>query len=122
MEEQIEELKKDIESKLEKIEDLKAKLEEKEGDISEKDEELEEKSDKEEEMEAKLSSLSSKLHTLEKLIEGSDLVHAPTGDEVYEPSKASRSKVISEFAKKNNISEFAATLRLGKDRPEIFKL
>ena len=122
MEEEIEELKKDIESKLEKIEELKAKLEEKEGDISEKDEELEEKSDKEEEMEAKLSSLSSKLHTLEKLIEGSDLVHAPTGDEVYEPSKASRSKVISEFAKKNNISEFAATLRLGKDRPEIFKL
>jgi len=122
MEEEIEELKKDIESKLEKIEELKAKLEEKEGDLSEKDEELEEKSDKEKEMEAKLSSLSSKLHTLEKLIEGSDLVDAPTGDEVYEPSKASRSKVISEFAKKNNISEFAATLRLGKDRPEIFKL
>jgi len=122
MEEQIEELEKDIASKLEEIEELKSKLEEKDEDLSEKGEELEEKSDKEAEMESKLSSLSSKLHTLEKLIEGSDLIEAPTGAEVYEPSKASRAKVISEFAKENNISEFAATLRLGKDRPEIFKV
>jgi hypothetical protein len=119
MEEQIEELEKDIASKLEEIEELKSKLEEKEEDLSEKGEELE---TKEEEMQAKLSEMSSKIATLQKLIEGSDLVDAPAGDEVYEPGKSSRAKVISEFAKENNISEFAATLRLGKDRPEIFKL
>jgi len=119
MEEQIEELEKDIASKLEEIEELKSKLEEKDEDLSEKGEELE---TKEEEMQAKLSEMSSKIATLQKLIEGSDLVDAPAGDEVYEPGKSSRAKVISEFAKENNISEFAATLRLGKDRPEIFKL
>ena len=63
---------------------------------------------------------SSKVVTLQKLIEGSELVQAPTGDEVYEPSKSNRSKIISEFAKENKISEFSATLRLGKERPELF--
>lgn len=119
MEEQIEELEKDIASKLEEIEELKSKLEEKDEDLSEKGEELE---TKEEEMQTKLSEMSSEIATLKKLIEGSDLIDAPAGDEVYEPGKSSRAKVISEFAKENNISEFAATLRLGKDRPEIFKL
>ena len=113
MEEQIEELNKEIE-------DLKSKLAEKDGDIASKDEELEEQGAKGEEMKTKASELSSKVVTLQKLIEGSELVQAPTGDEVYEPSKSNRSKIISEFAKENKISEFSATLRLGKERPELF--
>jgi hypothetical protein len=41
-------------------------------------------------------------------------------EEIYEPSKSSRSKVISEFATEKGISEFSATIRLGKERPELF--
>jgi len=108
----LEELKKEIASKLEEIAGLNSKLEEMEKEMSED----------QEKMEAKASKLSSKVATLEKLIEGSDLIQTSVGDEVYEPSKANRSKVISEFAKENNISEFAATLRLGKDRPELFQI
>jgi len=112
MEEQIGELEKDVASKLEEIEELKAKLEENEKEMSEE----------KEKMKTEASKLSSKVATLEKLIEGSDLIQTSVGDEVYEPSKANRAKVISDFAKDNNISEFSATLRLGKDRPELFKL
>ena len=108
----LEELKKEIASKLEEIAGLNSKLEEMEKEMSED----------QEKMEAKASKLSSKVATLEKLIEGSDLIQTSVGDEVYEPSKANRSKVISEFAKENNISEFSATLRLGKDRPELFQI
>ena len=73
-------------------------------------------------MKEKEAELSSKVSKLEKLIEGTELVQASTSDDVYEPSKANRAKIISEFAKENGISEFTATLRLAKDRPEIFKL
>jgi len=128
-------LKADLAEKLEEIEDLKAKLAEKEEeisskeevviekdeDIAKKDEELEVRKEEEEKMKAQTAELSSKILKLEKLIEGSELVEASTGDEVYEPSKANRAKIISEFAKENGISEFSATLRLGKERPEIFK-
>lgn len=111
-EDEVEELKKEIASKLEEIAGLNSKLEEMEKEMGED----------QEKMEAKASKLSSKVATLEKLIEGSDLVQASVGDKDYEPSKANRSKIISEFAKENKISEFAATLRLGKDRPELFQI
>ena len=75
-----------------------------------------------EETKEKASELSSKVEKLEKLIAGSELVEAPASEEVYEPSKASRAKIISEFAKENKISEFSATLRLGKERPELFNI
>lgn len=135
-ESELDALKADLAEKLEEIEDLKAKLAEKEeelnskeeaisekdDDLAKKDEELEASEEEEEKIKAESAELSSKVVKLEKLIEGSELVEASTSDEIYEPSKANRANIISEFAKENGISEFAATLRLGKERPEIFKL
>ena len=105
LEDKIGELEKEIESKMKEIEDLKAQLE-----------------DKDQEMQSKSTELSSKISALEALIQGSEVVKASFSDEVYRPSKSNRDKIISEFAHKNHISEFAATLRLGKERPELFKV
>ena len=124
------ELKEEIEIKSAELEEMKAKLAEMEGEISEKDEELVEKDEElvekataEESLQAEATKLSVRVATLEKLIEGSDMVAASTeADDLYEPSKSNRSKVISEFAKEKGISEYSATLRLSKERPELFKI
>jgi len=123
-------LKQEIEIKVAELDELRAKLAEMEGEISEKDGELVEKSEElveqkaaEEKLQAEAIELSARVATLEKLIEGSDMVTASMETEDhYEPSKSNRSKVISEFAKEKGISEFSATLRLGKERPELFKI
>jgi hypothetical protein len=93
---------------LEEIERLKKSLAEKDEDV-----ELAEKS---------AVSLSARVDTLEGLIQGSPTILAAKQIEDYEPSKSSRAPIISEYAKKNKISEFSATLRLGKERPELFKI
>lgn len=117
------ELKEEIEAKSAELEEMKAKLAEMEGEISEKDEELVEKATAEESLQAEATKLSVRVATLEKLIEGSEMVAASTeADDLYEPSKSNRSKLISEFAKEKGISEFSATLRLSKERPELFKI
>lgn len=124
---EIESLKEELAAKLEEVEKLKADLAEKEeelsskeDDIAQKDEELEGHKEEEKKLEEQNIELSSKVSALQKLIEGSEIVPANVEEEVYEPSKANRDKVIAEFARANSISEFAATLRLGKERPEIF--
>ena len=99
-----------------------AAVSEHEEEIAKKDEELAGHKDEEEKMKAKAEELSSKVVKLEKLIEGTELVAGSKSDDVYEPSKANRSKIIAEFAKEHGISEFAATIRLGKEQPQIFKL
>lgn len=133
---ELEALKAELEERQKEIEDLKAKLEEHEEemakkdeaiseheeDIAKKDEELEANEEEEEKIKAESAELSSKVVKLEKLIEGSELVESSTSDDDYEPSKANRAKIISEFAKEKGITEFAATLRLGKEKPELFKL
>lgn len=128
-EEELEALKKEIEELKAKLAEHEEEMAKKEEAISEHDEEMAKKDEEldkhykdEEELKAKTEELSSKVVQLEKLIEGTELVEASTSDEVYEPSKANRAKIISEFAKEKGITEFAATLRLGKERPELFKL
>jgi chromosome segregation ATPase len=128
-EEELEALKKEIEELKAKLAEHEEEMAEKDAAISEhddemakKDEELAGHKDEEEKMKAKAEELSSKVVKLEKLIEGTELVAGSKSDDVYEPSKANRSKIITEFAKEHGISEFSATLRLGKERPELFKL
>ena len=125
------ELKEEIEIKSAELEELKAKLAEMEGEISEKDEELVEKDEElvekttvQENLQAEATKLSARVATLEKLIEGSDMIAASSESEsdYYEPSKSNRAKIISEFAKEKGISEYSATLRLSKERPELFKI
>ncbi len=124
---ELEALKEELAAKLEEVEKLKKSLEEKEEELAAQEASLKDNEEKmsksledAEEVKEKASELSSKVETLEKLIEGSELVEASASEEVYEPSKANRAKIISEFAKENKISEFSATLRLGKERPELF--
>ena len=126
---ELEALKEELATKLKEVEELKKALEEKEEELAAQDASLKEHEEKmeknleeHEETKEKASELSSKVEKLEKLIAGSELVEAPASEEVYEPSKASRAKIISEFAKENKISEFSATLRLGKERPELFNI
>lgn len=128
--EKMAELQKALDEALAEIASLKEDVEAKEKELAEKDEKMaedEEKmkavSDEKESASVKASELSVKVESLEKLIKGSgESFTRATDDETYSPSKESRAKIISEFAKENNISEFSATLRLGKERPELFKL
>lgn len=120
-------LKEELDSALEQIASLKAQLEEKEDELAakdeemaSKDEELEENKEEKEMVEVEASKKEAKIETLEKLIEGSEPVASVSDSEEYIPSKANRSKIISEFAKENSISEFTATLRLSKSKPELF--
>ena len=66
-----------------------------------------------------LEAKAVEIAKLKALIAGSSPV-ASDGDDEYIPSKSNRAKVIAEYAKDNGISEFSATLRLGKERPELF--
>ena len=128
--EKMAELQKALDEALAEIASLKEDVEAKEKELAEKDEKMaedEEKmkavSDEKESASVKASELSVKVESLEKLIKGSgESFTRAIDDETYSPSKESRAKIISEFAKENNISEFSATLRLGKERPELFKL
>ena len=128
-EEELEALKKEIEELKAKLAEHEEEMAEKDAAVSEheeemakKDEELNKHYEDEEKMKAKAEELSSRVVKLEKLIEGTELVAGSKSDDVYEPSKANRSKIIAEFAKEHGISEFAATIRLGKEQPQIFKL
>lgn len=116
------------------VESLKLQLEEAEGKIAELEEKLgghdEEMKEKEEaadalradieERDTGLSALEAEVKKLKALISGSTPVTTTEGEDEYVPSKSNRAKVIAEFAKERGISEFSATLQLGKERPELF--
>ena len=67
----------------------------------------------------KLSSAQKDLKLFKSLISGSNPVEAPssTESETWSPSK---DEMIKTFAKNNNVSEFTATLQLGRTNPELF--
>ena len=100
---------------LEECERLKKSLEE-------KDEEYEASEKTSASATEAAAALSARVDILEGLIEGSPTILAAKQSDDYVPSESSRAPIISEYAKENKISEFSATLRLGKERPEIFKL
>lgn len=105
------------------IEDLKKELEEKDGMISKLKEELGGHEDKENEMQKDNEEMKKELSKLSALIKGSAPVEVSQNDDsTWQPSKTFKAKLISDYAKENNISEFTATLRLGKEKPELFKL
>ena len=105
------------------IDDLKGKLEEKEEMISKLQEELGGHEDKEKEMQEEKEEMEAKLSKLSALIKGTAPVEVSKEDDSnWSPSKSFKSQLISDYAKANNISEFTATLRLGKEKPELFNL
>jgi len=105
------------------IDDLKGKLEEKEEMISKLQEELGGHEDKEKEMQEEKEEMEAKLSKLSALIKGTAPVEVSKEDDSnWSPSKSFKSQLISDYARENNISEFTATLRLGKEKPELFNL
>lgn len=122
-EDEMAKLQKELEDAKGQIASLKEQIEATDKELENKDEEMKAVSEEKETVSVTASELSVKVESLEKLIQGSGESFAKAIDsEDYSPSKASRSKIISEFAKENNISEFSATLQLGKERPELFQL
>lgn len=103
------------------LEELKAKLAESEDEMSKLNEELESSQAKAEEDAGEMMAKQARIAQLSKLIEGSEPIKFSKVSEDYTPSKANRDKVIAEYAAMHSISEFTATIRLGKERPEIFK-
>lgn len=106
------------------IDDLKEKLKEKEEMISKLQEELGGHEDKEKEMQEEKEEMEAKLSKLSALIKGTNPIKVSKfeDDSNWSPSKSLKSQLIRDYAKENNISEFTATLRLGKEKPELFKL
>ena len=126
-EEKLEEEEENLEDKVASlesvIEDLKAKLQEKEDEMSKLQEELEGHNKEEEEMKEKLSKVTEENSKLSALIKGANPIEVSKEDDsTWSPSKSLKDQFIRDYAKENNISEFTATLRLGKEKPELFKL
>jgi hypothetical protein len=127
--EEEEKLEDDVEELKSLLKDLEDKLKEKDEKISELEEKLagheeEEKKmkEKEEELTTKLSASVEEVTKLSSLIKGSTPVKLSAEDDtVWKPGQSQRAEIIKQFAKENNISEFTATLRLGKEKPELFK-
>lgn len=72
-----------------------------------------------------LSAKDTRIAELEEIVNGSDpLSGGSDPDEGTQPktfSRQERGTIITEYAAKHSISEFAATLKLSKERPELFK-
>lgn len=109
---QLDELKSEIEKKDAMISELESKLAKHEEEKMEKEEEMKSKDEK-------LSSAQKDLKLFKSLISGANPVEAPSAiDEgTWSPSKDA---MIKTFAKNNNVSEFTATLQLGRTNPELF--
>ena len=118
---EIEGLKIQIEEIMKENEEMKEKLGGHEEEMKEKEEAASALRADIEERDNGLTALNAEVAKLKALISGSKAI-TTSDDAEYFPSKNSRAKIISEYAAENGISEFSATLRLGKERPEIFKL
>ena len=103
------------------LEELKAKLAESEDEMSNLNEEFKSSQAKAEEDAGEMMAKEARIAELSKLIEGSDPIQFSEGGADYTPSKVNRNKLIAEYAAEHKVSEFTATIRLGRERPEIFK-
>lgn len=103
------------------IEELKKKLAEHEEEMAKAAEATAEGEEQLEAARGELAKKEARILELRALIKGSDPVQFTESADDYTPSKVNRAKVIAEYAQEHGISEFAATLRLGKEKPEIFK-
>ena len=126
LEAEVEGLKVELEEANSKIAELEAKLDKHYEDEEKMKAKMAEHEEDEEKMkkdsEDALAAKDAEISDLKALIAGSKPVATLSETDDYQPSKASRAKIIADYAKEHNMSEFSATLRLGKSRPEIFNL
>jgi hypothetical protein len=126
-EEEAQEEEESLEDKVASLESVIASLEEqlkeKDEEMSKLQESLEGHEKEEEEMKAELSKATEENSKLSALIKGANPVEVSKEDDsTWSPSSSTKDQFIRDYAKKNNISEFTATLRLGKEKPELFNL
>lgn len=126
-EEEAQEEEESLEEKVASLESviasLQDQLKEKDEEMSKLQEQLEGHEEEEEEMKEKLSKVTEENSKLSSLIKGANPVEVSKGDDsIWSPSKSTKDQFIKDYAKEKNISEFTATLRLGKEKPELFKL
>ena len=111
------------------VEALSAKLTEAEGKLTAKDAEIADTekahADALAAKDGELNAKDKRIGELEEIVNGSEPLGGGSGeDEVTDPKKTfsrkERGEVISTYAKEHGISEFAATVKLGKERPELW--
>jgi hypothetical protein len=120
----------EVEALQAKVDDLAPKAEQVEqlqGQLDAKTTEATEATDKVNQLQADNDLLSQKVDTLSALIKGNTPVQ-PGGDNTEDEDKpttygkADRDKAISEYAAEHNLTEFQATCKLGKLRPELWNI
>ena len=81
-----------------------------------------EAADKISEYKAMIEATEAELLQLKALVKGENLEQFEAKDEPadYVPSQSKRDAEVAEYARKNNISEFSATLQLSRQKPELF--
>ena len=105
-----------------KLAELEKKLAEKDEEISKLKEELNGKEEKVAEKEESLSKLDAEVVELRALIKGSEPLESNSeSNDIYEPTKEALNKLIKDTAKERGVSEFTATLQLGREKPNLFK-
>ena len=65
-----------------------------------------------------LEAAKTRISELEELVAGSEPLSGKPGD--AEPVIEDRNKIIADYAKANGLSEFAATIKLSRLRPELW--
>jgi hypothetical protein len=127
LEAEVESLKLQLEEAETKIAEIEEKLGSHEEKMKEDEEEMKEKEEAADALRSDITdrdesikALGTEVEKLKALIAGSTPVATSDDSESYEPSKSSRSKIIAQYAAEKGITEFSATLRLGKERPELF--
>jgi len=117
----IEELKEKLQEEEEKMAELQSELDDQKEKEMKKDEEMTEASSQLSAKNNEISEKEQKIIELQAIVKGSEAVKFSKQEDDYSPS-VSRAQLISQYAKENGISEFSATLKLGKEKPEIFNI
>lgn len=127
LEAEVESLKLQLEEAETKIAEIEEKLGGHEEKMKEDEEKMKEKEEAADALRSDITdrdesimALGAEVEKLKALIAGSAPVATSDDGNEYKPSASNRSKIIAEYASENKISEFSATLRLSKERPELF--
>lgn len=102
--------------------ELTAKVEAAETELSESKAKVEEVENANETAASELAAKVKRISELEALIAGSPPVHGKNQDDDPQPiGRAERDQIIRQFAKDHNISEYAATVRLSREQPQLWR-
>jgi chromosome segregation ATPase len=119
---EIEELKAKLKEDEEKMAELQAELDVHKEEEMKKDEELAEAASQLSAKNDEVSEKETRIIELQAIVKGSEAVKFSKDDGDYSPSLSNRNQLIAQYAKDHKISEFSATLKLAKEKPEIFNI